>query len=36
MKNGAKIDFAMDSGLAVLRRPDGTFLIEETGDRTEN
>lgn len=32
MEQGEEIDFILDSGLAVTRRADGTFLIDETGE----
>lgn len=32
MEKGEEIDFILDSGLAVTRRADGTFLIDETGE----
>jgi hypothetical protein len=32
LENGGEIDFVMDSGWAVTRRPDGTFRIDETGE----
>lgn len=32
MEKGEEIDFILDSGLAVTRRTDGSFLIDETGE----
>lgn len=32
MERGEEIDFILDSGLAVTRRTDGSFLIDETGE----
>ena len=32
MEKGEEIDFILDSGLAVTRRADGSFLIDETGE----
>jgi len=32
MEMADEIDFVMDNGLAVTRRPDGTFRINETGE----
>lgn len=32
MERGEEIDFILDSGLAITRRADGSFLIDETGE----
>jgi hypothetical protein len=32
MEKGEEIDFILYSGLAVTRRADGSFLIDETGE----
>ncbi|APL93404.1 hypothetical protein [Sphingobium indicum] len=32
MEKGEEIDFILEAGLAVMRLPDGTFRIDETGE----
>ncbi|RYE69296.1 MAG: hypothetical protein EOP17_03860 [Rhizobiaceae bacterium] len=32
MQDGADVDYVMADGKAVTRNPDGTFLIDETGE----